>query len=193
MDRLTEAVLAVLRSARDDSDPAGSSLQDRARLSRPRRRKRSGALGHFRSGTHSRCEARHCSRLPSPTGAWRARSPPGKIVRIVHWRSRLARDRLAPEGFLVPCQPVLSAAVPTGPKWVHEVKWDQYRMIVCKEVGSLRVWSRNAKVCTPALPAIVEAVRELPSRPSFLDGEVAACSDPSRGRWSGLRELRVRT
>jgi bifunctional non-homologous end joining protein LigD len=65
---------------------------------------------------------------------------------MVGWRTRPARDRRSPEGFILPCQPMLSDAVQTGPGWVHEFKWDGYRMIVRKDVARVQVWSRNAKV-----------------------------------------------
>jgi bifunctional non-homologous end joining protein LigD len=96
---------------------------------------------------------------------------------MVEWRSRPARGLRAPEGFILPCQPVLSTMVPTGAEWVHEVKWDGYRMIVRKDVARVQVWSRNAKVWTQAFPAIVEAVRELPADTFVLDGE-AVCLRP---------------
>jgi uncharacterized protein (DUF736 family) len=39
-------------------------------------------------------------------------------------RSGLARDRRKPPGFIRPCQPVLSAKVPIGDGWIHELKHD---------------------------------------------------------------------
>ena len=39
-------------------------------------------------------------------------------------RSPLARTRRRPPGFIPPAKPVLSAVVPTGPNWIHELKHD---------------------------------------------------------------------
>ena len=41
-------------------------------------------------------------------------------------RSGLARDRRKPPGFIRPCQPVLSAKVPVGDGWIHELKHDGF-------------------------------------------------------------------
>jgi hypothetical protein len=48
----------------------------------------------------------------------------------MEWVPRpLVRDRRLPAGFIIPCQPVLAHQVPTGSQWIHELKWDGYRII----------------------------------------------------------------
>jgi len=36
-----------------------------------------------------------------------------------------------PAGFVIPAQPVMASTPPIGPDWVHEIKHDGYRLIVC--------------------------------------------------------------
>ena len=48
-------------------------------------------------------------------------------------RSPLARDRRTPPGFIRPCQPVLSAKVPVGDGWIHELKHDGFRIVALKD------------------------------------------------------------
>jgi ATP-dependent DNA ligase len=70
----------------------------------------------------------------------------------------LLRDKL-PAGFIVPAQPVERAAPPTGADWVHEIKHDGYRMLVRRDGGHVRLFSRKAVDWTARLPAVVERVR----------------------------------
>jgi len=47
------------------------------------------------------------------------------------WRvsSRPVRTRSKPPGFILPCQPALAGRPPSGPDWLHEIKFDGYRVI----------------------------------------------------------------
>jgi hypothetical protein len=42
-------------------------------------------------------------------------------------RSRRRRPASLPE----PCQPTAAAKPPSGPDWIHEIKYDGYRMMGC--------------------------------------------------------------
>jgi bifunctional non-homologous end joining protein LigD len=91
------------------------------------------------------------------------------------WSSRaLARDRSAPAGFIQPCQPTLSAVVPRGPDWVHELKHDGWRIIARKSGARVRLWTRQANDQTAAFAAIAHAARFLPVTSLVLDGEAVA-------------------
>ena len=82
---------------------------------------------------------------------------------MVQWSSRsLARDRLSPEDFIEPCQPVLSGVVPVGPDWVHELKHDGGDL-ARKDGDRVRLWSRNGRNWTGDFPGIVAALTALPS------------------------------
>jgi len=60
-------------------------------------------------------------------------------------RSPLARDRRTPPGFIRPCQPVLSAKVPIGDGWIHELKHDGFRIVALKAGDDVRLWSRHGR------------------------------------------------
>jgi len=45
-------------------------------------------------------------------------------------RGTAARRR--PQGFIDPCIPTLATKPPVGPQWIHEIKHDGYRLIVCR-------------------------------------------------------------
>jgi bifunctional non-homologous end joining protein LigD len=64
-------------------------------------------------------------------------------------------------------------AVPEGDNWLHELKYDGYRMVCRVESGKVRIFSRNGKEWTDALPGIAAAVKKLPLKSAWIDGEVA--------------------
>src|SRR5437762_2046931 len=41
------------------------------------------------------------------------------------------------------CEPALADRPPAGPAWMHEVKWDGYRVIARKDGDRVRLWARN--------------------------------------------------
>jgi bifunctional non-homologous end joining protein LigD len=61
------------------------------------------------------------------------------------WRvsSRPVRSRLKPAGFILPCQPALAERPPSGPDWLHEIKFDGYRVIARKDGERVRLWART--------------------------------------------------
>jgi bifunctional non-homologous end joining protein LigD len=93
-------------------------------------------------------------------------------------RSPLARERRRPSGFIVPCQPTLSAKPPSGSQWLHEIKHDGYRIIACKSGDQVRLWSRNGRDWSKKFLAVIDALRALKADDIVLDGEAMAhCPD----------------
>lgn len=94
------------------------------------------------------------------------------------WRRRAlalqgARDRPLPAGF----KPQLATprdAPPAGEGWLHEVKWDGYRMLADLVDGRAALRSRNGLDWSADFPAIVRALQALPVRDARLDGELVA-------------------
>ena len=67
-------------------------------------------------------------------------------------------------------------APPQGDQWVHEIKWDGYRILATVADGAVRLWSRNALEWTDKIPEIRDAVAELGLTSAALDGELIAGS-----------------
>ncbi|SBV37547.1 putative DNA ligase family protein [uncultured Stenotrophomonas sp.] len=82
------------------------------------------------------------------------------------------RSRRAP-AFHAPQLATPTDAVPRGKGWLHEAKWDGYRLVAQLERGAVRLWSRNALEWTARLPAIVRALQAL-DVDAVLDGELVA-------------------
>ncbi|MDH5823962.1 DNA ligase D [Luteimonas sp. RD2P54] len=85
-----------------------------------------------------------------------------------------ARKARAPEGAFVPQLARLGQAPPQGAQWVHELKWDGYRILATVAQGEVRLWSRNALEWTDKLPEIRAAVEQLRLASAALDGELIA-------------------
>ncbi|MCW2195005.1 bifunctional non-homologous end joining protein LigD [Bradyrhizobium elkanii] len=71
-----------------------------------------------------------------------------------------------------PCIPVSTKAVPTGPDWLHEVKYDGYRGRVDRDGNIVRVNSKSGLDWTWRFPWIVESALRLPVTQFAIDGEI---------------------
>jgi bifunctional non-homologous end joining protein LigD len=65
---------------------------------------------------------------------------------------------------------------PEGADWIHETKWDGYRLLAAREGKGVRLWSRSGADWTERLPEIAEAVSQLAMDDGILDGELVALS-----------------
>ena len=48
-----------------------------------------------------------------------------------------------PAGFIEPCQPSKAPRPPSGSLWVHEIKHDEYRLMVRRDDQRVRCFTRN--------------------------------------------------
>src|ERR1700757_3074893 len=69
------------------------------------------------------------------------------------------------------------SALPSGPKWTYEVKWDGYRTIAVKDGTRVRLFSRNLKDVTAQYPSIAAAVARVRGSRVMLDGELVAVDE----------------
>jgi ATP dependent DNA ligase domain len=76
------------------------------------------------------------------------------------------------DGFIEPCIPTLAANPPSGPGWVHEIKHDGYRLIVRRDGGTARLFTRRGHDWTDRYPAIADP--ELRAKPvtGYGDGGI---------------------
>ncbi|MBO9788886.1 DNA ligase D [Xanthomonas phaseoli] len=68
----------------------------------------------------------------------------------------------------------LGQSPPEGTQWLHEIKWDGYRILATVTDGKVRLWSRNALEWTDKTPEIADAIQSLGLRSAQLDGELIA-------------------
>jgi bifunctional non-homologous end joining protein LigD len=80
--------------------------------------------------------------------------------------------------FIVPCRPVQRSWPPTGDDWLHEVKFDGWRIQLHKSKRRATIYTRNGNDFTPRFPTIAAALAALPVQSAIIDGELTAC-DPN--------------
>lgn len=76
---------------------------------------------------------------------------------------------------------------PEGEQWLHEIKYDGYRIACFVERGSARLESRNGQDWTAAYTEVVRAAEALPVRSALLDGEVVVLLADGRTSFQGLQ------
>src|SRR5277367_3409146 len=59
-----------------------------------------------------------------------------------------------------------------GPEWLHEIKYDGFRMHARLDRGEVRLLTRNGLNWTAKYPPIAGAVSSLRARQAYLDGEL---------------------
>jgi bifunctional non-homologous end joining protein LigD len=70
-----------------------------------------------------------------------------------------------------PCIPTGRKAVPATPEWIHEVKYDGFRLIVHRDGDRVRLLTRNGHDWSGRYPWIVESALKNRSRHFVIDGE----------------------
>src|ERR1700751_2685106 len=61
---------------------------------------------------------------------------------------------------------------PDGPEWLHEIKFDGYRMHARLDRGAVRLLTRTGLDWTRKSPGIRAGFEALPARQAYLDGEL---------------------
>jgi ATP-dependent DNA ligase len=72
------------------------------------------------------------------------------------------------------CIPTAGKAVPSGPDWIHEVKYDGYRMRLEREGDRVRLFSKGGHDWTTRYPWIAETALKIRKSQFIIDGEAVA-------------------
>jgi len=89
-----------------------------------------------------------------------------------------AAPRRSRGGKLPGFQPVqlatLADSVPTGNEWMHEIKFDGYRVLAAQNGAQVRLFTRSGLDWTEKFQPIADALSALDLPPALIDGEVVA-------------------
>ena len=85
----------------------------------------------------------------------------------------------APPAFVEPQLATLVDEVPSGNSWIHEYKYDGYRLLLAVGEGVATAWTRNGKDWSDKFKALVKAAAKLPAG-CLMDGEAVAIDDKGR-------------
>jgi bifunctional non-homologous end joining protein LigD len=88
----------------------------------------------------------------------------------------------------VPQLATLVTTVPDSDAWLHEIKFDGYRIGARVEDGTVTLLSRAGKDWTANFPEVRDAVAALPVEGALLDGEVAAVLADGRTSFQALQK-----
>ena len=69
------------------------------------------------------------------------------------------------------CLPIGSKIVPDSPEWLHEVKYDGYRLRLKRDGDHVRLIARGGYNWTDRYRGIVEAARKIRQKRFVIDGE----------------------
>ncbi|HZJ09308.1 MAG TPA: hypothetical protein VFD39_06400, partial [Trueperaceae bacterium] len=76
---------------------------------------------------------------------------------------------------------------PRGDDWLHEIKFDGYRMAATLDAGEVHLTTRNLLEWTDRFTAIAAAAARLPARSAVLDGEIVALGADGRSDFGALQ------
>lgn len=91
--------------------------------------------------------------------------------------------------FVEPCLARLQTRPPAGEDWLHEVKFDGYRLQARIAAGKVRLLTRSGIDWTDRFgPTIAAAITALPCDAALIDGEVVALGPDGISSFSALQE-----
>jgi bifunctional non-homologous end joining protein LigD len=82
----------------------------------------------------------------------------------------------------------LGKTPPEGDRWLHEIKFDGYRIGCVIANGGVRLITRKGNDWTDKFPEVVDAARKLKVRDALIDGEVAMLMPDGRTSFEALQQ-----
>jgi DNA ligase D-like protein (predicted ligase) len=95
--------------------------------------------------------------------------------------------RLPPPAWIRPQLALLVKEAPSGPDWLHEIKYDGYRLHARIDGGDVRLLTRTGLDWTHKYPAIAQAIEALELGAAYLDGELCALNADGTTSFSGMQ------
>jgi bifunctional non-homologous end joining protein LigD len=102
---------------------------------------------------------------------------------------RLKKNSRAPlPAFVSPQLATLVDRPPTGPDWLHEIKFDGYRAITALAGGKVKIRTRNGLDWTEKFHPLVGPLEDLPCDTALIDGEIAVTDAQGRTDFGALQD-----
>src|ERR1700741_557174 len=89
--------------------------------------------------------------------------------------------------FVPPSLATLHSAPPDGAEWIHEIKFDGYRIEAHLDRGKVRLLTRKQLDWTHRFERVAKAVAALPAQTALLDGELVVEDDKGVSSFSLLQ------
>jgi bifunctional non-homologous end joining protein LigD len=131
------------------------------------------------------------SAAKKPTVKKKARAPAQRSKRKT---SKSADDSLegAPRGalpgFVEPCLATLAETAPDSGEWLHEIKFDGYRLQARLDRGKVKLLTRRGLDWTEKFDSVAAALAKLPANTALIDGEVVVEGESGVSSFSDLQQ-----
>ena len=96
-----------------------------------------------------------------------------------------AKKALLPD-FVEPSLAYLVPEPPVGEEWLHEIKFDGYRLQARIEAGSVRLLTRSGQDWTPRFANVAQSLKKLKVNSALIDGEVVVQDDKGASSFAML-------
>jgi bifunctional non-homologous end joining protein LigD len=100
------------------------------------------------------------------------------------WPNKSAASSLPP--FIAPQLAFLKDRPPEGPNWIHEIKYDGYRVLAAIAGNEVRLYTRSGQDWTQKFKPLAQAFAELGIQ-ALIDGEVVVFEKKGRTSFSALQ------
>ncbi|WP_281407809.1 DNA ligase D [Mesorhizobium sp. M2E.F.Ca.ET.209.01.1.1] len=95
--------------------------------------------------------------------------------------------KLAPPAFRPVQLARLVDTVPAGERWIHEMKFDGYRILVAVGSGEARGYTRSGLDWSGRFPSVLSEARKLRVRSALIDGEAVVMDAAGRSSFQALQ------
>ena len=189
-------------AARSDRDPdvleeepnsvvSGRSIDEIAQAKRGRvwqSKPRDGGAKAAKPGTVRTAPKRMLAARATRTSAAKSKKSNKKNGKTTQAREVDEAGSHAPlPDFVPPSLATLRDEPPAGSGWVHEVKFDGYRIQARLDRGTVRLLTRKGLDWTKKFPNVAQAVARLPATTALLDGEIVVEDENGVSSFSGLQ------
>jgi bifunctional non-homologous end joining protein LigD len=131
------------------------------------------------------------SAVKKPVSKKKARAPARRSARKTSKSKDDALDG-APRGalpaFVEPCLATLAGTAPDSGDWLHEIKFDGYRLQAGLDRGKVKLLTRRGLDWTEKFDGVATAIARLPADAALIDGEVVVEEDDGVSRFSALQQ-----
>ena len=190
-DILEEAPLSA-KTGRTMDEIEGAA-ESKANDSSPGKRKKS--VSRKRTTAKASAVKKKSAKRPRATAA-RKRSQAAAIRPVRKVSGGLAVEkavladapRAALPGFVKPCLATLALKAPDSGDWIHEIKFDGYRLQARLDNGKVRLLTRNGLDWTRKFTGLADALGKLPAKSALVDGELVVEGDDGVSSFSMLQE-----
>jgi bifunctional non-homologous end joining protein LigD len=100
---------------------------------------------------------------------------------VAKTRAKSAHNK--PPSFRPPQLATLVDTVPPGEEWVHEIKYDGYRLLIAVGEGKAYAYTRSGLDWSDKFTPLIEASAQLKVKSALIDGEAVVLDEKGRSRF----------